>query len=204
MEHAGDRPAPIILAMFILYALVAGLLVGLLLGGRLESIGDTRFRWGWLALVALAIQILLFSPIAGDGLGEAGRVMYVASTALVLAVVLANARLAGLPIVLVGAASNLAAIVANGGSMPASPSALAAVGHTVGDGQTNSAIVARPALEPLTDIFATPSWLPLANIFSVGDVLIGIGLAIAIAASMRTSPPSSGSRLRLGDPPKRG
>ncbi|HZC32107.1 MAG TPA: DUF5317 family protein, partial [Candidatus Bathyarchaeia archaeon] len=120
---------------------------------------------------------------------------------LVLAVVLANARLAGLPIVLVGAASNLAAIVANGGSMPASPSALAAVGHTVGDGPTNSAIVARPALEPLTDIFATPSLLPLANIFSVGDVLIGIGLAIAIAASMRTSPPSSAGGLRLGDPP---
>jgi len=189
--------------MFILYAVVAGLLVGLLLGGRLDSIAETRFRWGWLALVALAIQIILFSPIAGDGLGEAGRLMYVASTALVVVVVLANARLAGLPIVLAGALSNLAAIVANGGSMPASPSALAAVGHTVGEGPTNSTLVARPALEPLTDIFATPSWLPFANIFSVGDVLIGIGLAIAIAASMRTSAPSPARRVRLGDPPDR-
>jgi hypothetical protein len=27
-----------------------------------------------------------------------------------------------------------------------------------------------------------PAWLPLANIFSIGDVLIGIGTAIAIVA----------------------
>jgi hypothetical protein len=175
--------------MFILYALVAGLLVGLLLGGRLESIAETRFRWGWLALVALAIQVVLFSPVAGNGLGEAGRWIYVGSTALVVLVVVLNLRLAGLPIVLAGALSNLAAILANGGSMPASPSALAAVGQTVGEGPTNSTVLAHPALEPLTDIFATPAWLPLANIFSIGDVLIAIGVAVAIVAAMRAPAP---------------
>jgi hypothetical protein len=172
--------------MFILYALVVGLVAGLLVGGRLEPLGETKFRWGWLALVALAIQVVLFSPLAGAGLGEAGRIVYIASTALVVLVVFLNRGLTGLPIVLVGALSNLAAIVANGGSMPASPSALAAVGHSVGDGPTNSAIVTHPALEPLTDIFATPAWLPLANIFSVGDVLIAIGVAVAIVAGMRS------------------
>jgi hypothetical protein len=171
--------------MFILYALVVGLLIGLLAGGRLESIAETRFRWGWLALLALAIQVVLFSPFVGDGFGEASRWIYVGSTALVVVVVLLNLRLTGLPIVLAGALSNLAAILANGGSMPASPSALAAVGQTVGDGPTNSAVVAHPALEPLTDIFAMPAWLPLANIFSVGDVLIAIGVAVAIVAAMR-------------------
>ena len=174
--------------MFILYAVVAGLLAGLLLGGRLESIGETRFRWGWLALVALAIQVVLFSPLAGDGLGEVGRWIYVGSTALVVVVVLANIRLAGLPIVLAGALSNLAAIIANGGSMPASPTALAAVGHTIDGGATNSTLVTHPALEPLTDVFALPSWLPMANIFSVGDALIGVGVAVAIAAAMRRKP----------------
>ena len=174
--------------MFILYAVVAGLLAGLLLGGRLEAIGETRFRWGWLALVALAIQVVLFSPLAGDGLGEVGRWIYVGSTALVVVVVVANIRLAGLPIVLAGALLNLAAIIANGGSMPASPTALAAVGHTIGGGATNSTLVTHPALEPLTDVFALPSWLPMANIFSVGDALIGVGVAVAIAAAMRRKP----------------
>ena len=101
------------------------------------------------------------------------------------AVMAANVRITGLPITLVGALSNLAAIVANGGSMPASPAALAVVGGSIHSGPTNSVVVARPALEPLTDIFALPIWLPFANVFSIGDVLIGIGVAIAIAAAMR-------------------
>ena len=171
--------------MFILYAVVAGLLAGFLLGGRLEALAEARFRWGWLAILALAIQLVLFSPLAA-GLGEVSRWVYVGSTLLVVIVVLANLRLAGLPIVLVGALSNLAAIVANGGSMPASPEALAQLGAGVHSGPTNSVIVEHPALEPLTDIFALPAWVPFANIFSVGDVLIGVGIAVAIATVMRT------------------
>lgn len=170
--------------MFILYAIVAGLLIGFLLGGRLESIAETHFRWGWLAILALAIQLVLFSPLAGV-FGDASRWIYVASTALVVIVVLANLRLTGLPIVLLGAVSNMAAIVANGGSMPASPAALAALSGTVHAGPTNSVVLEHPALEPLTDIFAMPAWIPFANIFSIGDVLIAIGVAVAIAAAMR-------------------
>jgi len=170
--------------MFILYAIVAGLVIGFLLGGRLESIAGTRFRWGWLAILALAIQLVLFSPLAG-GLADVARWIYVASTALVVIVVLANLRLPGLPIVLLGALSNMAAIVANGGSMPASAAALAALGGTVHAGPTNSVVVEHPALEPLTDIFAMPAWIPFANIFSIGDVLLAIGVAVAIAAAMR-------------------
>ena len=119
------------------------------------------------------------------GLGEASRWIYVGSTILVVIVVLANLRLTGLPIVLAGALSNLGAIVANGGSMPASPEALAQLGVGVHSGPTNSVIVEHPALEPLTDIFAMPAWMPLANVFSVGDVLIGVGVAVAIAVAMR-------------------
>jgi len=171
--------------MFILYAIVAGLAVGFLLRGRLDGLAATHFRLGWLAVVALAVQLLLFSPLAADRLGDAARWIYVASTGLVVIVVLANLHLSGLPIVLVGALSNLLAIVANGGSMPASPAALAATGQTIGDGPTNSVVIARPALEPLTDIYAMPAWLPLANIFSVGDVVIAIGIAWAVAAAMR-------------------
>ena len=169
--------------MFILYAVVAGLVVGFVLGGHLATIGETRFRWGWLAILALVIQVILFSPVA-SGIGEASRWIYVGSTLLVVAVVLANFRIPGLPIVLLGALSNLAAIVANGGFMPASAAALAQLGGEIHRGPTNSVLVERPALEPLTDIFAMPAWLPFANIFSIGDVLIGIGVAIAIAAAM--------------------
>ena len=42
-----------------------------------------------------------------------------------------------------------------------------------------------PALRPLTDVYALPAGFPLANVFSVGDVLIGVGIAVTIAAAMR-------------------
>ena len=169
--------------MFILYAIPIGLIAGWLTGGRLERIGDVRFRLAPLAVVALAVQLVLFSPLAGGLPDDVGRAIYTISTALVIVVVLANVRLPGVALIVVGAASNLAAIVANGGAMPASAAALGSLGVGVGE-HTNSVLVEHPALEPLTDIFATPAWLPLANVFSVGDVLIGIGVAVAIAAAM--------------------
>jgi Family of unknown function (DUF5317) len=173
--------------LLILYSIPIGLLAGFLLGGHLDRLAAIRFRLAPLAVAVLVIQVALFSPLS-DGLPEAvGRWIYVISTGLVLVVVLANLRLTGVPLVVLGAASNLAAIVANGGAMPASPTALAAVGLGVG-GNTNSVLLERPLLEPLTDIFATPRWLPLANVFSIGDVLIGVGVAVAIAAAMRRTP----------------
>ncbi|HUQ77466.1 MAG TPA: DUF5317 family protein [Patescibacteria group bacterium] len=173
--------------MLILYAIPIGLLAGSLLGGRIERIGAIRFRLAPLAVAVLVLQLALFSPLS-DGLPDvAGRWIYVVSTGLVVVVVVANLALPGLALVVLGAASNLAAIVANGGAMPASASALAAVGLGVG-GNTNSVLLDRPILEPLTDIFATPRWLPLANVFSIGDVLIGAGVVIAIAVAMCRRP----------------
>jgi hypothetical protein len=170
--------------VFILYAIPIGVLGGFLAGGRLEHLAAVRFRLAPVAMLALVIQLALFSALA-DGLPtELVRGTYVVSTALVIVVVLANIRLTGVPLIVLGAACNLAAVMANGGAMPASPAALDALGLGVG-GHTSSIAVAHPALEPLTDVFAMPDWMPLANIFSVGDILIGLGVALAIAAAMR-------------------
>ena len=170
--------------MFIVFAIPIGLVAGWLLGGRLDELAETRLRLVPLAIAALLVQFVLFSPVGGSIPDGLSRVAYVASTALVVAVVLANIRLPGLPLVAVGAAANLIAIIANGGAMPADPAALAAAGIEL-DGPSNSVVVAEPAVRPLTDIFALPRGLPLANVFSVGDVLIALGIAIAIAALMR-------------------
>jgi len=56
----------------------------------------------------------------------------------------------------------------------------------------NSAVVAHPVLEPLTDIFSLPAWLPFSNIFSVGDVLIALGVAVVIVRAMRAGPEPDG------------
>jgi hypothetical protein len=171
--------------MFMLWAIPVGIGVGLLARGRLEALSALRFRWAWLAVIGLLIQVVLFTP-TGDALaGRLAPAIYVGSTALVFVAVLRNIRLTGMPIVALGSISNLAAIIANGGAMPASPAALATAGLDGPGSHTNSVVLADPALEPLTDIFAIPAGLPFANVFSVGDVLLGFGIIVVIVAAMR-------------------
>ena len=171
--------------MFVLYSIPLGILAGILLSGRLDRLSDLRLRWVPLILVGLLVQVAIFTDAGGRAVGGAGPALYIASTAVVFVTVLRNVRIPGVAVVAVGAGCNLAAIAANGGGMPADAAALASIGG-LGSGYTNSIDVAAPALRPLTDIFALPSWLPFANVFSVGDVLIGLGIAATIALAMRT------------------
>jgi uncharacterized protein DUF5317 len=170
--------------VFILYAIPLGILLGLVRGGRLGNLAELRFEWGWLVLAGLVAQVAIFSEPVGRVVGGAAPVLYVASSLLVLAAVLRNLRLSGLKLVAAGAISNLVAIVANGGYMPADPAALAQAGLGPANAYSNSIVTNRPVLGPLTDIFGMPDYLPFANVFSIGDVLIAAGIVLAIAAGM--------------------
>lgn len=182
--------------MFILYAVLAGILIGVLTGGSASRLGDLHFRWAPLIAVGMALQVLLFSSPLGDALGPLAPAVYIASNVAVLAAVWRNLAIPGLGLVLLGGASNLVAIIVNGGYMPVSPDALAAMGRLPREGYSNSKLVDGVALGPLTDLFAMPAWVPVANVFSIGDVLIGVGAAIAIVAAMHGRGPLA-SRLGM-------
>ncbi len=171
-------------AVFILYAVIAGLVIGLVTGGSTARLGELRFAWAPLIAVGMIVQLALFSTPLGDALGPAAPAVYLASNVAVLVAVWRNLAIPGLALVLVGGASNLLAIIVNGGYMPVSPGALAAMGRLPREGYSNSRLVDGVVLGPLTDLFAMPTWVPAANVFSVGDVLIGVGAAIAIVAAM--------------------
>ena len=126
--------------MFILYGLLLGLVAGLLVRGRLSGLATLRFRWAPLALLGFAFQVALFSEPVTQRSDSLGPPLYVASTAMVLLVVLRNVRVAGMPLVALGA-RNLAAIVANGGFMPTTLGAMAALGHRACGGYSNSAVM---------------------------------------------------------------
>jgi hypothetical protein len=171
--------------VFILYALLAGLVLGFVAGGRLDGLATLSFRWSWLAIAGLGTQLVLFAGPLAERVGAAGPVVYVASMAAVAGFLVGNLRLPGVVVIAVGAAFNFAAILANGGVMPASASALAAAGIDITEGFTNSREVAAPVLLPLGDVFGLPSWMPFSNVFSIGDVLIGAGVMIAVVVAMR-------------------
>jgi hypothetical protein len=58
--------------------------------------------------------------------------------------------------------------------MPALPAALRAAGLHF-EQSRNSARMPAPHLAWLVDRRGAPDWVPLANVFSVGDVLIAVG-----------------------------
>jgi hypothetical protein len=59
----------------------------------------------------------------------------------------------------------------------------------------NSAVIgAGTHLGFLGDIFAAPSWMPAANVFSIGDALIVAGIALLLAVTMRGPRPVVESR----------
>ena len=188
--------------MFILYAVLAGLVIGLVTGGSPARLGDLHFRWAPLIALGMAGQLLLFSTPLGGVLGDAAPAAYVASNLVVLIAVWRNLAVPGMPLVLLGGAANLITIVANGGYMPVSREAVVAMGRLPKEGYSNSRLLDGVVLGPLTDIFAMPTWIPLANVFSIGDALIGVGAAIAVVAAMHGRAPlaARGTTVPEGGP----
>ncbi|MEJ7753311.1 MAG: DUF5317 domain-containing protein [Candidatus Limnocylindrales bacterium] len=174
--------------MLLLYFLLAGVLIGLARGGHLTHLGDARFLWWPVALGGLAFQALLFSEPLGARVGDAGPALYVVSTLAVLGALLRNLTLPGFALIAIGASLNLVAIVANGGQMPADPAAVMALlgqASLPADVFSNSVVAGSGAAFPyLGDIMVLPRPIPFANVFSIGDVLIGIGGAYFLMRSM--------------------
>ena len=168
--------------MLLLYFVAAGLLAGKLFGGRIAAISDVKFQWWGLALGGLMVQAVLFAPPVAAQVGTAGPSLYVASTVAVLVVLLRNVKVVGFPLIAVGAGLNLLAISANSGYMPSSPEAwqtLNGVAALPTAQYTNSALAGTATVFPyLGDIMVLPRPLPFANVFSIGDVLIGLGAAL--------------------------
>jgi Family of unknown function (DUF5317) len=165
--------------------LLLGLAIAPLFGGRWSRLGDLHLRGTTLFYVAIGLQLVAF-PVAALPWRTPDRVavaLWLASYALFAVGAALNLRIPGVALVAVGMLSNIAAIAANGGHMPALPSALRAAGLHFRQSR-NSTALASPHLDWLVDRWAAPHWVPYANVFSVGDVLIaGGGFVFALAAT---------------------
>jgi hypothetical protein len=166
--------------MLIGSALIVCLLTIPLLGGRLSALADLSFRHAWLLPVGFGIQLLIVYAIA-DWPAALLNTAHIATYFFAAAFVYLNFRTPGVLIVALGGLSNFIAISANGGVMPASKSALAYAGLADTPGQfASSTSVPDPHLLFLGDIFAVPASWPVANVYSVGDVLIVAGAFVLL------------------------
>lgn len=168
--------------MLLVYAALFILATVPLTGGSLAALADVRLRGAWLVALALGVQIVIVSVLPGLA-AEVFKPVHAATYGMLAAFLWLNRRLPGVWIIGLGGLANAVAIVANGGVMPASGGALAVAGlppEKPGE-FANSAAVHSPSLGWLGDVFAVPEALgPLANVFSAGDVIIAVGLAVAL------------------------
>lgn len=187
--------------MVLLLAVGLGIAVGWALGGRLSHLADLRLRAVWLFYVAIGLQIVAFPSetlpwSVGDQLAIG---MWLLSYGCLVVAAACNMRVKGVPVVGLGMASNLIAVLANGGHMPGLPSALRAAGHMYTGAHNNEVAANHPHLAWLVDRWAVPHWIPGGNVYSVGDVLIAVGAVVMVSAAMGGQVPFA-DRLRRQQP----
>jgi hypothetical protein len=166
--------------VFLVAIIALSLIAVPITGGRLSRLADLSLRGKPMIVSALAIQVVIVSVIpTGDPWLH--RALHLGSYALAGAFLVANRHTPGFRLIGCGALLNAIAIFANNGVMPASSAALRTAGQLSSTKDfVNSGLVAHPRLLFLGDIFAIPRSWPLHNVFSVGDVCIAVGAAIAI------------------------
>jgi len=115
--------------------------------------------------------------------------------------VAANWRIPGMALIAIGLALNVIAITTNGGHMPVSSESARYAG-TIDNYTSEGALVANNSIMTqanvrfwlLTDIIAIPKQVPFANVISIGDVLLTIGVASLCYRAIRRLPaPAAGS-----------
>ncbi len=181
----------------LLGGIVVGLVLGLLSGGRLEHIGSVRLRWPALIFLAVLVrygaEILLtrgFEPALA-----VQPILLVGASVILLVGLWANRNLPGMAIAAVGVASNAIVLAVNGGRMPIWEASLSAAGfssadvspaiHTILPASLDSSFVLH--LGAFADVIPIP--LPLiANVASIGDVVIAFGLAFFLFAIVQQTP----------------
>lgn len=178
-----------------LEAVILGLLVGKLRGGRVQSIGNLEFK-GWLLMVVLfLIQTLPMVLGRMSWMAHRGHIIAFSTMVLLLAIVVMNLDKRGFWLVALGALLNILAMVFNGFRMPVYITALQESGRTeLVESVVNGAVLNYFPVEVfgnwsayLGKIIALPSGYPIAQMLSVGDVLISLGFFIFVVGQMTAS-----------------
>jgi hypothetical protein len=172
--------------MVFLDFVAAGVVFGLLLGGSLTRLAGLHIHSLWLAYAAIALQLVAFPSgflpwSTPDGVA---RTLWLGSYVLLAALVLRNWRVPGIAVIGAGQVCNVIAIIANGGHMPVTRSALEGGGLSY-HLHNNSVSLGHPHLTWLIDRWAVPGWLPFGNVYSAGDVLIAAGVVATLVLAMQ-------------------
>ena len=165
----------------ILGTMLIAVAIGYASGGRLENLGKRTIQWPPLAIVGFALQLIVLP-------GRWSLVLLLISFVMLFVFSIANLRVAGFPLILVGISMNFLVIGINNG-MPVSREAVIASGQAstltglVDSGGAKHHLAGTgDRLLFLGDVIAIPP--PTAQVVSAGDIVAYGGVAWLIVAGM--------------------
>ena len=187
--------------MIMLWSVIIGLLIGYLRGGKIENLAQIEFNYSWLIVAAILIQIIILPLLPGMGplIGSGQSIFHIISYILIGIFIVFNWRVFQVLIIGAGAFLNGIVISLNGGYMPASPNMLQRAGkgeiaRVLRETGQHSNVVKMgkdTICNFLGDLLYLPHWLPFSSAFSIGDLIISIGIILLISDYMQ---PSKGKR----------
>ncbi|CAH0118465.1 MULTISPECIES: DUF5317 domain-containing protein [unclassified Paenibacillus] len=167
--------------------IIISIVLGLIRGGSLKSFADLRLKHGWIFIVLLAVQIVMFIfQSRWDWLSYASNYFYMAVYVVGLYFLWINRSHTGFPWIFAGVLLNFIVMAANGGRMPVSPEAASVLDpfftQALQEGVygKHQLITDSTRLGFLGDIIPLSSPYPRTQVISVGDVVMNIGIFVFI------------------------
>ena len=151
--------------------------------GHYRNLAQLRLRGAWLVAAALGIQIAIISvfDIQSD---IVSRMLHTSTYLMIGICIVLNRNIRWIWVIGLGWASNFIVIVANRGVMPIVVSTSDPIDQSASAFE-NSAPSTNAVLSFLGDTIATPNNMPMANVFSIGDLLLVAGFALVVLTSSR-------------------
>ena len=186
--------------MILALAVAVGLVLGLARyrGQAFSRIAALPLRSIGMALLAVALQLpLLRAPAGSVQSVRVQQALFLLSHLLLLVFVWRNWRLTGVRILGLGVICNLLVIAVNGGLMPIAPQTLTQInpgslpsqwlaGLHYGYSKDIILLREQTRLEMLSDRWVIPPPFPWPVAFSLGDVLIALGIVVLLQGSVAT------------------
>lgn len=174
--------------MVLLIAVASGLLAGWLRATiRGRRLAAPNLFLMWLLVAAFMLQAIAFQlPTCKLVPDQIASIILCVSQGMMLIFALANRRLPGFWMLIMGLVMNLGVIILNGGFMPISPETVHKlipnappgsweIGQRLGTGKDIVLPVGTTILQILSDRFLLPGWMLYQVAFSLGDVVISTG-----------------------------
>lgn len=169
------------------------IIIGKLRGGSFSNIKDANLeKWYFIISGFLVEFTAVFMASKGvrffiDNIMPIHCLSYL----LLFAGIYFNRRILAFKIIFIGIFLNFIVIMANGGQMPVSGEAMLNIGlienmHNIRDGKiiTHALINNHTVFKFLGDIFVLPEPYPRPKIFSIGDVIMAVGIFMYIQEIM--------------------